>query len=68
MTSLAEKERLKGRVQTISFDPPCGIRFGSNWQASTRKRDVKDAKAEDVTRLPEQTKASRDTRELGIHS
>ena len=50
MTSLAEKERLKGRVQMIYFDPPYGIKFGSNWQVSTRKRDVKDAKAEDLTR------------------
>ena len=68
MTSLAEKERLKGQVQMIYFDPPYGIKFGVNWQVSTRKRDVKDAKAEDVTRQPEQIKAFRDTWELGIHS
>jgi adenine-specific DNA-methyltransferase len=68
MTSLAEKERLKGQVQTIYLDPPYGIKFGSNWQVSTRKRDVKDAKAEDATRQPEQIKAFRDTWELGIHS
>ena len=40
MTSLAEKEGLKGKVQTIYIDPPYGIKFGSNWQVSTRKRDV----------------------------
>src|SRR5262245_41467735 len=68
MTSLAEKERLRGKVQCIYFDPPYGIRFGSNWQVSTRKREVKDAKAEDLTRQPEQIKAFRDTWELGIHS
>jgi adenine-specific DNA-methyltransferase len=68
MTSLAEKERLKGRVQMIYFDPPYGIKFGSNWQVSTRRRDVKDAKAEDLTRQPEQVKAFRDTWQLGIHS
>jgi adenine-specific DNA-methyltransferase len=68
MNSLAEKERLKGRVQMIYIDPPYGIKFGSNWQVSTRKRDVKDAKAEDLTRQPEQVKAFRDTWELGIHS
>ncbi len=28
MTSLAEKEGLKGKVQTIYFDPPYGIKFG----------------------------------------
>ena len=44
MTSLAEKEGLKGQVQTIYIDPPYGIKFGSNWQVSTRKRDVKDGK------------------------
>jgi len=30
MTSLAEKERLKGKVQMIYIDPPYGINFGSN--------------------------------------
>ena len=68
MTSLAEKEGLKGKVQTIYFDPPYGIKFGSNWQVSTRKRDVKDGKAEDATRQPEQVRAFRDTWKLGIHS
>lgn len=68
MASLAEKEGLKGRVQMIYMDPPYGIKFGSNWQVSTRKRDVKDGKAEDATRQPEQIKAFRDTWQLGIHS
>ncbi len=68
MTSLAEKEGLKGKVQMIYIDPPYGIKFGSNWQVSTRKRDVKDGRAEDTTRQPEQIKAFRDTWELGIHS
>ena len=68
MTSLAEKEGLKGKVQTIYFDPPYGIKFGSNWQVSTRKRDVKDGSATDATRQPEQVRAFRDTWKLGIHS
>jgi adenine-specific DNA-methyltransferase len=68
MTSLAEKEGLKGKVQMIYMDPPYGIKFGSNWQVSTRKRDVKDGKVEDATRQPEQVKAFRDTWQLGIHS
>ncbi|MCE5273252.1 site-specific DNA-methyltransferase [bacterium] len=67
MTSLAEKEGLKGKVQTIYLDPPYGIKFGSNWQVSTRKRDVGD-KAEDATRQPEQVRAFRDTWKLGINS
>jgi adenine-specific DNA-methyltransferase len=68
MTSLAEKEGLKGQVQMIYIDPPYGIKFGSNWQVSTRKRDVKDGSAADATRQPEQVKAFRDTWQLGIHS
>ncbi len=68
MNSLAEKEGLKSRVQTIYFDPPYGIKFGSNWQVSTRKPSVGDTKTEDVTLQPEQIRAFRDTWELGIHS
>jgi adenine-specific DNA-methyltransferase len=68
MGSLAERERLRGKVQMIYLDPPYGIKFGSNWQVSTRKRDVKDGKAEDATREVEQIKAFRDTWELGVHS
>ncbi|MFY1599449.1 site-specific DNA-methyltransferase [Micromonospora sp. WMMD737] len=68
MASLAEKERLRGKVQMIYIDPPYGIRFGSNWQMSARKRDVKDGNLADVTREVEQIKAFRDTWELGINS
>jgi adenine-specific DNA-methyltransferase len=68
MASLAEKEGLKGQVQTIYIDPPYGIKFGSNWQVSTRKRDVRDGKDTDLTRQPEQVRAYRDTWELGINS
>jgi adenine-specific DNA-methyltransferase len=67
MNSLLEKEGMRGRVQTVYIDPPYGIKFGSNWQVSTRKRDVKD-KLDDFVRQPEQVKAFRDTWELGIHS
>ena len=68
MTSLAEKEGLKGKVQMIYIDPPYGIKFGSNWQVSTRKRDVRDGREEDLVRQPEQIRAFRDTWEKGIHS
>lgn len=68
MASLAEKENLRGKVQVVYIDPPYGIRFGSNWQARTDKRDVRDGKVEDITREVEQIKAFRDTWELGIHS
>lgn len=68
MASLSEREKLRGKVQMIYIDPPYGIKFGSNWQVSTRKRDVKDGKLEDAAREAEQIKAFRDTWELGIHS
>jgi len=68
MNSLLEKEGMAGKIQTIYIDPPYGIKFGSNWQVSTRKRDVKDGKDDDMTREVEQIKAFRDTWELGVHS
>jgi adenine-specific DNA-methyltransferase len=68
MTSLAEKEGLKGKVQMIYMDPPYGIKFDSNWQVSTRRRDVTDGRPEDVSRDPEVVKAFRDTWRLGINS
>jgi len=68
MASLAEREKLRGKVQAIYFDPPYGIKFNSNWQVSTRSRDVKDGKLESLTREPEQVKAFRDTWKDGIHS
>ena len=68
MASLAEREGLQGKVQCIYIDPPYGIKFNSNFQWSTTSRDVKDGKAEHITREPEQVKAFRDTWRDGIHS
>ncbi len=68
MASLAEREGLRGKVQCIYFDPPYGIKFNSNWQVSTRSRDVRDGKMDQITREPEQVKAFRDTWKDGIHS
>ncbi len=68
MASLAEREGLRGKVQCIYIDPPYGIKFNSNFQWSTTSRDVKDGKAEHITREPEQVKAYRDTWRDGIHS
>jgi len=68
MASLAEREGLRGKVQCIYFDPPYGIKFNSNFQWSTTSRDVKDGKAQHITREPEQVKAFRDTWRDGIHS
>lgn len=68
MASLAEREGLRGKVQCIYFDPPYGIKFNSNFQWSTKSRDVKDGKIDNITREPEQVKAFRDTWKDGIHS
>ena len=68
MASLVEREGLRGKVQCIYLDPPYGIKFNSNFQWSTTSRDVKDGKADHITREPEQVKAFRDTWRDGIHS
>ncbi len=68
MNSLLHYEGLGGQVQMIYFDPPYGIKFGSNFQPFIRKRDVSHNDDEDMTREPEMVKAYRDTWELGLHS
>lgn len=67
MTSLAEREGLRGKVQCIYMDPPYGIKFNSNFQWSTARSDV-GGRADEITREPEQVKAFRDTWRNGIHS
>ena len=68
MNSLLTKESMAGKVQMIYIDPPYGIKYGSNFQPFTNKRDVKDRNDADLTQEPEMIKAFRDTWELGIHS
>ena len=68
MASLLEREGMAGQVQTIFFDPPYGIKYGSNWQIKLNNRDVKDGSDEAIAGEPEVIKAFRDTWELGIHS
>lgn len=68
MNSLIQKESMAGKVQMIYFDPPYGIKYGSNFQPFVGKRDVKDRSDADLTQEPEMIKAFRDTWELGIHS
>lgn len=68
MNSLLTKESMGGKVQMIYIDPPYGIKYGSNFQPFTNKRDVKDRSDADLTQEPEMIKAFRDTWELGIHS
>lgn len=68
MNSLLEKEGMGGKVQMVYFDPPYGIKYGSNFQPFVNNRDVKDGNDQDLTAEPEMIKAFRDTWELGIHS
>ena len=42
MNSLLEYEGMGGQVQMIYFDPPYGVKFGSNFQPFVRDRTVKD--------------------------
>lgn len=68
MASLLEREGMAGQVQTIYFDPPYGIKYGSNWQIKLNNLNVQDGSDESLAGEPEQIKAFRDTWELGIHS
>jgi len=68
MNSLLEKENMSGKVQMIYIDPPYGIKYNSNFQPFTNKKDVKDNDDESIPAEPEMIKAFRDTWELGVHS
>lgn len=68
MNSLLEYEGMGGQVQMIYFDPPYGVKYGSNFQPFVRKRDVSHGKDDQMIREPEMVKAYRDTWELGLHS
>ena len=68
MTSLLEREGMAGRVQCFYFDPPYGIKYGSNWQIRLNSRTVTDGQDDSLSGEPEQIKAFRDTWELSIHS
>jgi adenine-specific DNA-methyltransferase len=68
MNSLLEYEGMGGQVQMIYFDPPYGVKFGSNFQPFVRKHDVKHGADDEMIREPEMVKAYRDTWELGLHS
>src|SRR5690554_4865204 len=70
MNSLLEYEGMGGQVQMVYFDPPYGIKFGSNFQPFVRRTDMRDKHQNDqfMTREPEMVKAYRDTWELGLHS
>jgi len=60
MNSLLNKEGVAGKVQTIYFDPPYGIKYNSNFQPFTDKKTVGE-KDEDIPAEPEMITAFRDT-------
>ena len=67
MASLADRDRLAGRVQMVYYDPPYGIKFNSNFQPSVNERDAGNtgkAVPNDVGIV----RAFRDAYENGIHS
>ncbi|MFC0243579.1 site-specific DNA-methyltransferase [Rhodopseudomonas telluris] len=68
MNSLLEYEGMGGQVQMIYFDPPYGVKFGSNFQPFVRKTKVGHGSDDNMIREPEMVKAYRDTWELGLHS
>lgn len=68
MNSLLEYEGMGGQMQMIYFDPPYGVKFGSNFQPFVRKTSVKHGSDDEMIREPEMVKAYRDTWELGLHS
>ena len=68
MNSLLEYEGMGGQVQMLYFDPPYGVKYGSNFQPFVRKRDVKHGPDDQMIREPEMVKAYRDTWDLGLHS
>ena len=63
LASLAAKEGMGGDIQMVFFDPPYGIEFKSNFQSSTRMRNVEGSPVEAASR-----KAFRDTYIDGLHS
>ena len=67
MTSLLERERMRGQVQLVYFDPPYGINYNSNFQARISNRAPRENDAA-LTREPEQIQAYRDTWKNGVHS
>lgn len=68
MNSLLEYEGMGSQVQMIYFDPPYGVKFGSNFQPFVRKNRVNHGSDDEMIREPEMVKAYRDTWELGLHS
>ena len=68
MNSLLEYEGMAGQVQMLYFDPPYGVKFGSNFQPFIRKNRVKHGDDAELSREPEMVRAYRDTWELGLHS
>jgi hypothetical protein len=52
---------MAGLVRMTYIDPPCGIRYGSNFQPFVNRRDVKNGKDEDLSQKPAMVSIYRDT-------
>ena len=68
MASLAEREGCAARCSASTSTHPIRHQVQLQLPMSTTSRDVRDGKAEHITREPEQVKAFRDTWRDGIHS
>ena len=65
-----EKESLGRKVQMVYFDPPYGVKFGSNFPTVCQGYELlwMDNDDKSMTREPEMVTAFRDTWKLGMHS
>ena len=67
MASLAEREGLAGKVQTIYMDPPYNIKFNANFQLKTDEIEVGES-GDSLPHDPMAVKAFRDAYSGNIHT
>ena len=67
MASLAEREGLAGKVQTVYMDPPYNIKFNANFQLKTDEIEVGES-GDELPHDPMAVKAFRDTYSGNIHT
>ena len=67
MASLAERERLAGKVQMVYMDPPYNIKFSANFQLKTDEIEVSES-GNALPHDPMAVKAFRDTYAGNIHT
>ena len=67
MASLAEREGLAGKVQTVYMDPPYNIKFNANFQLKTDEIEVGES-GDELPHDPMAVKAFRDAYSGNIHT